>query len=144
MFGSSNKKSTSPTTSSSALSDSGQTTVLAKGTTMDGKFSCTENVRLDGKIIGEVRVDKRLVMGETGVVEGNIVAQDAVIKGRIVGDLHVQDSLQLVGTAVIEGNITAKTMVVEEGARYNGTCKIGANNAQSNGMAKKQVAAATA
>ena len=135
MFGSSKKSSTTTTSASNgiATAENGQTTVIAKGTSMDGKFACTENVRLDGSIKGEVRVDKRLVMGETGVVEGNIVAQDAVIKGRIIGDIIVRESLQLVGTAVIEGNITARTMVVEEGARYNGACKIGETSGAKHG-----------
>ena len=101
------------------------TTVIAKGTLIEGKFSCSENVRLDGAINGEVQVDKRFVMGETSVVQGNIRARDAAIKGRIKGDIEVKEALHLLDTAIIEGNITAKTMIVEEGARYNGACRIG-------------------
>ncbi|MBL7775385.1 MAG: polymer-forming cytoskeletal protein [Saprospiraceae bacterium] len=117
---------------SSALSgngsekDAGQTTVVAKGTAIEGKFICTDNVRLDGSVRGEVQVDKRLVMGEGSRVDGNIHARDAAIKGHIKGDVFIKEALHLLETAVIEGNITAKTMVVEEGARYNGSCKIGA------------------
>ncbi len=102
------------------------TTVIAKGTTIEGKFMCTENVRLDGAIHGEVHVEKRFVMGDTSYVQGNIFARDAAIKGKIKGDVSVKEALHLMDTAVIEGNITARTMVVEEGARYNGSCKIGA------------------
>ncbi len=101
------------------------TTVIAKGTTIEGKFHCGENVRLDGAIHGEVKVDKRFVMGEGSYVQGNIHARDAAIKGKIKGDVHVKEALHLMETAVIEGNITAKTMIVEEGARYNGSCRIG-------------------
>lgn len=104
---------------------SGQTTVIAKGTLIEGKFACGENVRLDGAVHGEVKVDKRLVMGEGSYVQGNINARDAAIKGKIKGDLFIKEALHLMDTAVIEGNITAKTMIVEEGARYNGACRIG-------------------
>ena len=107
--------------------DNALTTVIAKGTVIEGKFHCTDNVRLDGAIHGEVKVDKRFVMGDSSYVKGNIVARDAAIKGKIKGDVHVKEALQLLDTAEIEGNITAKTMVVEEGARYNGSCKIGEN-----------------
>ncbi len=102
------------------------TTVIAKGTTIEGKFMCTENVRLDGTVHGEVQVEKRLVMGDSSYVQGNITARDAAVKGKIKGDVFVKEALHLMDTAVIEGNITARTMVVEEGARYNGSCKIGA------------------
>ncbi len=101
------------------------TTVIAKGTSIEGKFACTENVRLDGYIQGEVKVEKRLVIGETGHVAGNIHAKEAAIKGKIKGDIHVKEALHLLDTAIIDGNISAKTMIVDEGARYNGTCHIG-------------------
>lgn len=101
------------------------TTVIAKGTVIEGKFACSENVRLDGAIHGEVKVDKRFVMGDNSYVQGNINARDAAIKGKIKGDVHVKEALHLMDTAVIEGNITARTMIVEEGARYNGSCRIG-------------------
>lgn len=121
------KKSTSPASMLTNGSDKegAQTTVIAKGTVIEGKFGCSDNVRLDGSIHGEVKVDKRLVLGEGSYVQGNIHARDAAIKGRIKGDIFVKEALHLLDSAVIEGNITAKTMIVEEGARYNGSCKIG-------------------
>lgn len=112
--------------SSASEKESAATTVIAKGTTIEGKFACGENVRLDGAIHGEVQVEKRFVMGDGSYVQGNIVALNASIKGKIKGDIQVREALHLMDTAVIEGNITAKTMVVDEGARYNGSCRIGA------------------
>ncbi|MBK8557681.1 MAG: polymer-forming cytoskeletal protein [Lewinellaceae bacterium] len=119
------KKSNSVTLPGAADKEGAQTTVIAKGTVIEGKFMCSENVRLDGVIKGEVKVDKRLVMGEGSAVQGNIQARDAAIKGTVKGDLVIEEALHLMETAVIEGNITARTMIVEEGARYNGACKIG-------------------
>ena len=121
------KKPASPALSTSTGNDKEgtMTTVIAKGTVIEGKFMCSENVRLDGAIHGEVKVDKRLVLGDTSYVQGNINARDAAVKGKIKGDIVVREALHLMDTAVIEGNISAKTMVVEEGARYNGSCKIG-------------------
>lgn len=130
MFGSGSKdKSTTSAAGLSAEKDGVATTVIAKGTTIEGKFECSENVRLDGIIQGEVKVDKRFVMGEGSFVQGNINARDAAVKGKVKGDVHVREALHLMETAVIEGNITAKTMIVDEGARYNGTCRIGDTSA---------------
>lgn len=121
------KKPTTPSsTSLPGMNDKdAQTTVIAKGTVIEGKFICSENVRLDGSVNGEVKVDKRLVMGDGSTVNGNIFARDAAIKGRIKGDVNVKEALHLMDTAVIEGNISARTMIVDEGAKYNGSCKIG-------------------
>jgi cytoskeletal protein CcmA (bactofilin family) len=133
MWGNSSKDKKPGTTAlnGGADMDKGQTTVIAQGTEIEGKFMCSENVRLDGAIKGEVRITKRIVMGADGRVTGNIWAAEAVIKGRITGDIHVSESLHLTDTAVIEGNIVAKTMVVDEGARYNGSCKIGDGGARA-------------
>jgi len=129
MFSSTTKDKKTTNTASTLVigadKEGAQTTVIAKGTAIEGKFACGDNVRLDGSIQGEVQVDKRLVMGDGSFVQGNIHARDAAIKGRIKGDVFVKEALHLLETAVIEGNITARTMIVEEGARYNGSCKIG-------------------
>lgn len=121
------KKSTAQTSSTgnNPEKEGAQTTVIAKGTVIEGSFACADNVRLDGAIHGEVKVEKRLVLGDGSYVQGNIQARDAAIQGRIKGDIVVNELLHLMEKAIIEGNITAKTMVVEEGARYNGSCKIG-------------------
>lgn len=130
MFGSSTKESKSSNSPSSLNDkDNASTTVIAKGTTIEGKFGCGENVRLDGAIHGEVKVEKRFVMGEGSYVQGNIVARDAAIKGKIKGDIQVKEALHLMDSAIIEGNIIARTMIVDEGARYNGSCKIGETGA---------------
>jgi cytoskeletal protein CcmA (bactofilin family) len=103
------------------------TTVIARGTTIEGKFACAENVRLDGNILGEVHVQKRFVMGDTSFVKGDIRAHNAAIKGKVAGNLIIEEALHLMDSAEIEGDITAKTIVVEEGARFNGKCLIGIN-----------------
>ena len=144
MFSSSRDKKTDNNTNTLAGAgvdkEGNLTTVIAKGTKIEGKFTCAENVRLDGSVYGQVRVDKRFVMGDGSFVEGNIVARDASIKGRIKGDIAVKEALHLMDTAVIEGNITARTMIVDEGARYNGACKIGEAAAAAATSAVKQPA----
>ena len=107
--------------------ETGTTTVIAQGTTIDGIFKCTQDVRLDGTLVGEVDCDRRLVMGETGKIEGKVKTKDADIMGTIEGEIEVENSLLLRSTAFIKGTIIAAFMSVDEGARYTGECKIGEN-----------------
>lgn len=116
------------------------TCIVSKGTKIEGKFSSTENVRLDGMIVGEVNCDSRLVMGETGKVDGKVKTKDADIRGRVEGEIIVFGSLQLRSTAIIQGNITATSMSVEEGAKWTGECKVGEAATKAK---KKQVALAS-
>jgi len=99
--------------------------VVSSGTRVEGDFTATENVRLDGSLKGTLKCEKRLVVGEKGQVEGQVEASEAVIMGTITGDVKISGSLLLQGTAKIFGDITAKYLVVEEGAAYNGQCKVG-------------------
>lgn len=103
----------------------GETCVVSNGTIIDGIFKSSENVRLDGTINGEVKCESRLVVGEKGLIAGNVVTQDGIIMGSIEGDVRVKGTLTLKGTAFIRGGIHAKFLVVEEGARYIGDCTIG-------------------
>ena len=108
----------------SSAGSSGETCVIAAGTVIDGKFKATENVRVDGMIKGEVKCDQRLVMGEKGRIEGNVVTNDGIIMGTIEGEVKAHGTLTLKGKAFIRGTIHAKYLVVEEGARYVGECNI--------------------
>lgn len=98
---------------------------IAPGTRIEGKFTTSEDVRLDGQLIGEIQCYKKLVMGEQGQIEGDVVCEDSSIRGKIMGTLKVKGLLHLLATARLEGKIMAKKMVVDEGASYSGECLIG-------------------
>ncbi len=122
------KKSPAPTAeraNAQTLRNDEASCIVATGTSIEGDFRSEENIRLDGRVKGTVRCAKRLVVGEKGLVEGDVRAATAVVAGKVLGDLTVEGALQLTGTARIEGEITAKLMTVDEGALYNGVCKIG-------------------
>ncbi|MCB0643463.1 MAG: polymer-forming cytoskeletal protein [Phaeodactylibacter sp.] len=104
------------------------TCVVSKDTTIEGTFGADQDVRLDGTVKGDVKCAKRLVMGQTGKVEGTVVAENAVIMGTIEGEVTINGVLHLHPTAVIKGNIKAKTLKVDEGAQYTGTCSVGGGN----------------
>lgn len=106
------------------ITENGMTCVIAEGTRIEGKFTSTENVRLDGQIKGEVNVTKKLVMGNNSFIDGNISAQSIAVQGRIKGNLKISDTLQLLPTANIEGDINANALIVDEGAVYNGALNI--------------------
>ncbi len=103
----------------------GTTCVIAPGTRIEGKFTTTEDVRLDGVIVGEVNCSKRMVMGESGTVEGNIKTLDSAVRGKVKGEIKVSGTLHLHETASIDGTIIARKMVVDSGASYSGECKVG-------------------
>ena len=127
LFGNNKKESTTPSVSATnpAAVESGLTCIIAKGTVITGKVITTENIRIDGTIKGELRCDKKVVMDAGGLVEGNIYAGESTIKGKVEGTVTVDNTLHLLDSSFIKGDIKAKKLHVEEGARYDGQCKIG-------------------
>ena len=101
------------------------TTVISPGSRLDGNFRCSENIRFDGQITGDLSCEKKLVMGVEGRVEGAVKAKEAVIMGKVIGNITVTGSLHLDKNAVVHGNITAGVLSIEDGAVYDGTCKVG-------------------
>ncbi len=129
MFGSKskqNQKTKNPESTSNATTNGqGTTCIIAPGTRIEGKFSTTEDVRLDGIIVGDVKCQKRVVMGETGRVEGNVLTVDSSVRGNVKGEIKVSGTLHLHETAKIDGTIIARKMVVDSGASYSGDCRVG-------------------
>ncbi len=101
-------------------------TIIAKSAALDGNLETAGNLRIEGKISGNIRCKAKVAMGESSYVEGNITTQNAEIAGKIKGLLEVADLLILKPTAVIDGDIVAGKIMIETGAIFNGTCKMGA------------------
>ena len=99
--------------------------VVAKGTAIEGKFNTPEDLRVDGKVNGEVKCKKKFVMGMSGTVIGNVFCKEAYIEGKIEGELTVYGRLHLNESAYVSGKIMAKKLIVDEGASYDGECLIG-------------------
>lgn len=111
--------------SASSLKGSDNNCLISKGTKIDGDFQSAENIRLDGKVEGTLRCDSRLVVGQSGTVVGDVQAENAVLSGTIKGNVRITGTLQLTATARIKGDLQAKSLVVEEGAVYDGKCVVG-------------------
>lgn len=108
-----------PTTAARSVS------VLIASTKIEGNIDTEMDLRLEGTVKGEVTVNGKVILGQTGTIEGTLNAAEAVIHGRVIGNLFVNNLLKLASTAVIEGDISASQFSVEEGAVYRGKCNIG-------------------
>ena len=98
---------------------------FGQGTIINGDVSTEGDVRVDGKVNGNVSSRAKAVVGSTGVIEGDIYCQNAYIDGRVIGNIEVTELLILSKTANVTGDIKIKKLVVEEGARFSGKCVMG-------------------
>ncbi len=101
-------------------------TQIMKGTTIEGNIDTYGNLRIEGKVVGNIKSKTKVALGESSYIEGNIVAQNAEIAGEVKGTVEVSDILSLKSTANIIGDIITGKLIVEAGAVWNGTIKMGA------------------
>jgi cytoskeletal protein CcmA (bactofilin family) len=104
---------------------SSSTTTISKGTVLQGSVETFGNLRVEGKIVGNIKSKSKVVLSESAVLDGNLVSQNAEIAGEIKGIVEVSDILVLKPTAIVHGDIITGKLVVESGATFNGNCKMG-------------------
>jgi cytoskeletal protein CcmA (bactofilin family) len=104
---------------------SNSSNVIGKGTVLEGNIETYGNIRIEGKIIGNIKSKSKIALGNSSHIEGNVTAQNADIEGEVKGKIEISELLVLKSTAVINGDIITSKLVVEPGATFNGTCKMG-------------------
>lgn len=104
---------------------SNSSNIIGKGTILEGSIETFGNIRIEGKVIGNVKTKSKVALGQSSHVEGNILAQNAEIAGEVHGKVEITDVLILKPTAVVHSDIITNKLIVESGATFNGGCKMG-------------------
>ena len=95
-------------------------TAIDADTTLSGKLRCQDTLRIDGRVKGEVRCDKTVIVGEGAVVEASIRAECVIICGEVKGDIVAGRKITLEKTARMAGDLSTPGIVIEEGAKLEG------------------------
>ena len=98
---------------------------INSGTTIEGTIKAQGNLRIDGTLKGSLACEGRVVVGKSGIIEGEIKCQNAEIEGIINANLSVSDLLTLKASAKLTGDISTKKLAIEPGATFTGSCSMG-------------------
>ncbi len=94
--------------------------ILSSGVKIEGKLYSEGNVRIDGKIKGNVTVNGNLTLGESSEVNGEIKAQNITVNGAVDGKVSASEKLVLEEKSKVHADLVARILVVEEGATFDG------------------------
>ena len=94
-------------------------TIIGEGYVFTGEFTGSSVIRIEGKIIGNVKVDGGVVLGEKGIIEGDIITKSAIIYGTVRGNVKATQ-LEIKKSGYVTGEIITDTLEIELGAKYNG------------------------
>ncbi len=119
------------------------------GCTIRGELEFAESFRLDGRVEGQVRSAAELVVGERGVVDGEIDVARCLVGGEVRGVIRASERVVLHGSARVWADIHTPALVMEDGAFLEGRVVMGdqggettatrpANQVETNGPTAEQ------
>ena len=98
--------------------------IITVGTLIKGDITASGDFRLDGTLEGNIQLNGKLVVGDSGVVTGNVLCQNANIIGTVNGNHSVKELLSLHTSARVRGDILINKLSIEPGAVFTGKCRM--------------------
>jgi cytoskeletal protein CcmA (bactofilin family) len=99
---------------------------IGAGTIVTGDIQSKGDIRLDGVLKGSVNTSGKVVLGKEGIIEGDVVCNNADISGTLKAKITVSQLLSLKATAKLNGEIITNKLSIEPGAAFTGSCSMGA------------------
>lgn len=103
--------------------------VIGEGTKFVGTITTNETTRIDGEFKGTVQANSMLIVGETGKVDGDIVARDVVVAGEVNGNIKTKGKTDVAATGRIYGDLATRSLTIDENAVFQGACAMNVQSA---------------
>lgn len=97
---------------------------IAVGSVIKGDMSATTDMRIDGRLEGNITCEERFILGQKGSVIGDIKCKSAIVHGSISGTLTVSESLEIGALANLQGNVKTSKLIIADGAIFNVKCEM--------------------
>ena len=108
------------------MSKSDEINLIGSGTTVNGDVMCDGDIRVDGKLNGSIKTKGKVVVGSTGLIDGDVECKNAEVSGELKAKITVSELLVLKAQAKLEGDIVTNKLAIEPGAAFTGHCSMGA------------------
>lgn len=115
------------------LTDHGRevSTILDRDSSFEGKMTFEGCVIINGRFKGEIFSEGSLIIGEGGYVEGRVEIGSIQIQGEVRGNILAKEKIEINAPAVVQGDIGAPSLVIKEGAVFEGNCSMGRRDQQN-------------
>lgn len=97
---------------------------LDSGSKISGKLNFEGPTKIDGQVDGEISAKDSLTIGESAIITAQIKAASIIVAGKVSGDLFAANRIEIRPSAKVVGNLTAPTLVIHEGAVFEGHCSM--------------------
>ena len=94
--------------------------LLGKGSSFEGKLTFEGTVRIDGRFKGQILANDTLIIGDEGVVEGEITVGELICSGTVRGTIRTARSADFLAPGKIEAELFTAQLRVERGVIFDG------------------------
>jgi cytoskeletal protein CcmA (bactofilin family) len=103
---------------------SGTTSLVSRQIVIEGEVSGEENLHVDGRVKGSIRLAGDLFVGSGGVVEADVDARNVIVQGTVSGKVLARKQFELRPAGRFCGECTAASYEIREGASFEGISKM--------------------
>ncbi len=97
-----------------------EVTIVGQGAKLEGTVVSAGSLRIDGQVKGQINADGDVMLSPQSQVDADIRAENVSVAGRFKGSIVVKGKAAIARGGRVDGNITSKTLIVEEGAVFQG------------------------
>lgn len=97
-------------------------TIIGDNSKVEGLLEASDPTRVDGLLQGRILSKSSVIVGENGVVRGDINAVEILVAGTVYGNLNAEQRIELTETGRVLGDLVTKVLVIDEGASFKGSC----------------------
>ena len=100
-------------------------TLISRTTQLKGDLTFSGELQLEGKVVGNIYAednkDARLVIADTGLVEGEIRVPVVIVNGTVIGNIYSSKQLEMAAKGLVKGTVHYHSIQMVKGAQVNGS-----------------------
>ena len=85
-----------------------------------GELRGDEDVAVEGKVEGRIKLNKHLIINKRGIVRAEVFADWITVAGTLIGNVNAKTKVEILSTGHLEGDIKTPNIVISEGAHFRG------------------------
>lgn len=117
------------------FSNSSEKVLIAEGLQLTGDMVLGKSGIMNGKIRGNIQADGKIVIGEKGSVDGEIICGECEVEGKVKGNIQTQGFVRITGK--VKGNVYGSGLEITPDANVEGYFQIGSTPTQWNSIWKQ-------
>lgn len=94
--------------------------VIDRNSIFDGTFQTTRDLRVEGEVKGTIECKGTLFVATGATVGAKVEADNVTVAGDLNGEVRCRGRLQIMPSGKVRGKVVTQTLVINEGALYEG------------------------